>query len=61
MTLDDSTRYDIYHELDRIIVQEAVVVPLYYDQVIRFIPKGLSGLGSNPMNLLHLKHAYWVE
>lgn len=61
MTLDDSARYAKYHELDRIIVKEAVIVPLYYDQVVRFIPESLSGLGSNPMNLLHLKHAFWVD
>jgi peptide/nickel transport system substrate-binding protein len=61
MTLDDSARYAKYHELDRIIVKEAAIVPLYYDQVIRFVPESLSGLGSNPMNLLHLKHAFWVD
>ncbi len=61
ITRDDSIRYAKYQQLDRIIVEEAVVVPLYYDQVVRFIPESLSGLGSNPMNLLHLKHAYWSE
>jgi len=61
MILDDSTRYAKYQELDRIIVKEAVIVPLYYDQVVRFIPERLSGLGSNPMNLLHLKHAFWLD
>jgi peptide/nickel transport system substrate-binding protein len=61
MILDDSARYAKYHELDRIIIQEAAVVPLYYDQVVRFIPKSLSGLGSNPMNLLHLKYACWAD
>jgi oligopeptide transport system substrate-binding protein len=61
ITLDDTARYAKYQELDRIIVQEAAVVPLYYDQVVRFIPESLSGLGSNPMNLLHLKHAHWSD
>jgi len=61
MILDDSARYAKYQELDRIIVEEAVIVPLYYDQVVRFIPERLSGLGSNPMNLLHLKHAFWLD
>ncbi len=60
-TMDDSARFAKYQELDRIIIREAVIVPLYYDQVIRFIPEGLSGLGSNPMNLLHLKRAFWAE
>jgi peptide/nickel transport system substrate-binding protein len=59
--LDDSSRYARYRELDRIILREAAVVPLYYDQVVRFVPKGLSGLGSNPMNLLHLKLAFWGD
>jgi peptide/nickel transport system substrate-binding protein len=58
---DDSARYAKYQELDRIIVKEAVIVPLYYDQVVRFVPERLSGLGSNPMNLLHLKHAFWLD
>jgi peptide/nickel transport system substrate-binding protein len=31
------------------------VVPLYYDQVVRFVHTGAKGLGSNPMNLLVLK------
>lgn len=61
MILDDTARYAKYRELDRIIIQEAAVVPLYYDQVVRFIPESLSGLGSNPMNMLHLKHACWVD
>ena len=49
----------MYQSLDSIIIAEAAIVPLYYDQVIRFIPKDLEGLGSNPMNLLSLKRAYW--
>jgi peptide/nickel transport system substrate-binding protein len=59
ITLDDEARYLLYQQLDSIIIAEAAVVPLYYDQVVRFIPKDLVGLGSNPMNLLHLKRARW--
>jgi len=58
-TLDDEARYLIYQHLDRIIIEEAAIVPLYYDQVVRFIPVELNGLGSNPMNLLNLKRVYW--
>jgi oligopeptide transport system substrate-binding protein len=58
---EDRIRYAVYRELDRMIVKEAAVVPLYYDQVVRFIPEGLSGLGSNPMNMLHLKYARWTD
>ena len=58
-TTDDSLRYSLYWKMDQMIMDEAVVVPLYYDRVLRFIPAGLKGLGSNPMNLLSLKYAYW--
>ncbi len=59
--LDDEARYLVYQELDRIIIEKAAIVPLYYDQVVRFTPIELNGLGSNPMNLLSLKRAYWVR
>ena len=57
--MEGDMRKGIYQRLDSIIIGEAVIVPLYYDQVVRFIPKGLEGLGSNPMNLLDLKRARW--
>jgi peptide/nickel transport system substrate-binding protein len=37
-------------------MQDAPVVVLFYDRVLRFTRSGISGLGSNPMNLLVLKH-----
>lgn len=60
-TMEDELRYRIYQQLDSIIIAEAVIVPLYYDQVVRFVSKDLMGLGSNPMNLLSLKRACWSE
>jgi ABC-type transport system substrate-binding protein len=48
-------RYEMYRSMDRIIIDSAVVVPLYYDRVVRFTSKKLSGLGTNPLNLLTLK------
>jgi oligopeptide transport system substrate-binding protein len=52
---DDSIRHQYYRQLDRIIIREAPVVVLYYDQVLRFVRKGVEGLGSDPMNMLSLK------
>jgi peptide/nickel transport system substrate-binding protein len=51
----DTVRYKYYNEMDQIIIDDAVVVPLFYDQVVRFTNKNIEGLGSNPMNLLTLK------
>jgi len=41
--------------MDSIIIEEAPIVPLYYDQVIRLVHNNISGLNKNPMNLLNLK------
>ena len=32
----------------------AAVIPLYYDEVVRFTQKNVSGLGINPINHLDL-------
>ncbi|ATL48291.1 ABC transporter substrate-binding protein [Chitinophaga caeni] len=53
---DDSSRYEAYRAMDRIIVEEAPVVPLFYDQVIRFIQPNVKGLVNNGMNLLELRY-----
>lgn len=58
-TTEMGSRHRLYQQLDSIVMDEAAVVPLYYDQVVRFVPIGLEGLGSNPMNLLSLKKAFW--
>ena len=60
-TLNEELRYQMYRSLDQMVMNESAVVPLYYDQVVRFIPVRLEGLGSNPMNLLDLKNAYWSQ
>ena len=36
-------------------MQKAIMVPLYYDEVIRFTRKNVKGLGINPINLLDLR------
>ncbi len=45
----------LYTKMDSIIVEEAPVVPLFYDMAVRFVNKKVSGLGINPQNFLILK------
>jgi oligopeptide transport system substrate-binding protein len=52
---NDSLRVKLYQQMDEIIIENAVVVPLYYDKVLRFSQKNISGFESNAMNLLDLK------
>lgn len=53
---DDSVRVRLYRKMDNLVMEEAPVVVLYYDQVLRFVWKHIEGLGSNPLNLLTLKY-----
>jgi peptide/nickel transport system substrate-binding protein len=48
-------RRNYYHLMDQMILDEAAIVPLYYDQVIRFVQNDIIGFESNAMNLLELK------
>ena len=49
-------RKKLYTKMDSIVVEEAPVVPLFYDMAVRFANKKVSGLGINPQNFLVLKH-----
>ncbi|PKG43131.1 ABC transporter substrate-binding protein [Psychroflexus sp. MES1-P1E] len=51
---EDTIRYKLYSQMDSILVEKAPMIPLYYDEVIRFRSKSVSGLGINPFNLLDL-------
>lgn len=52
---DAAKRYSMYREMDQMLMDDAPIVPLYYDQVVRLISKQIDGLTPNPMNLLNLK------
>lgn len=49
------SREQLYTKMDSLVMQEAPVVPLFYDEVVRFTRKNVKGLGINPINLLELK------
>ncbi|CAM1333733.1 ABC transporter substrate-binding protein [Tenacibaculum aestuariivivum] len=59
--VDVEKRYKLYQRMDGIIIEEAPIVPLYYDEVIRFSQKNIKGLGINPIDMLHLKRVYKVN
>ena len=53
---NDSLRFYYYNKMDQIIIDNAVIVPLYYDKVLRFTQKNIHGLSNNPVNMLNLKY-----
>ncbi|NVO85966.1 ABC transporter substrate-binding protein [Hymenobacter terrestris] len=52
---DDTKRYALYQEMDRIIVAECPVISVYYDEVVRLTQNNVHGLTPNPMNQLVLE------
>ncbi len=55
LEMDPAKRYALYRQMDRIVVEEAPVVPLFYDMVVRFVPLEIQGFKPNAMNNLILK------
>jgi peptide/nickel transport system substrate-binding protein len=56
--VDNYDRYKLYQKMDSILIKEAPVIPLYYDEVIRFSQKKVKGLGVNAIDLLNLKEVF---
>ncbi len=52
---NDSLRNLIYLKMDRLLMSELPVIPLFYDEVLDFIQNNVSGLSPNALNLLSLK------
>ena len=52
---DVEQRARYYTEMDSLMMQDAPVVVLFYDEVLRFVNKRVKDMGSNPTNLLDLR------
>lgn len=53
---DPNERTRLYQSIDSLVMQEAPVMVLYYDQILHFTHKNVSGLRSNAMNNLDLRY-----
>ena len=52
---DDKERNEYYTKMDSLLMEDAPVVVLFYDQIIRFTQKSISGLEIPATNMLQLK------
>ena len=53
--LNDYIRHTMYQQMDNIIMEEAAVIPLFYDEVIFLTRTNVSGLETNALKSLVLK------
>ncbi|HYM95363.1 MAG TPA: ABC transporter substrate-binding protein, partial [Chitinophagaceae bacterium] len=55
ITENDSLRYKLYQQADQLMIRDAPVVPLWYDEVVRFVQPYVKGFRPNALNLLELR------
>ena len=53
---NDSLRYILYRQADQVLINDAPVIPLWYDRVIRLVQPTISGFAPNNLNWLELRH-----
>ena len=54
-TNNDSLRFVLYGRMDSLATSMAPVVPLFYDELLHFTHKDISGLQSNALNMIDLR------
>lgn len=55
LVTDDSIRNRLYQQMDNIIIEDAPIVPLWYDEVVRLVQNRVHGFLPNGLNLLELR------
>ena len=58
---NDSLRYELYREADQVMINDAPVVPLWYDEWIHFTQPDIKNFNINGLNLLELRKVYKSE
>ena len=53
---DNMKRLSMYRQMDSLVMDEAPVIVLYYDQILHFTHKNISGMRTNAMNALDLRY-----
>ncbi len=52
---NDEARYRLYQQMDRIIIEEAPVVPLWYDMALHLVQNNISNFIPDGLNMLELR------
>jgi ABC-type transport system substrate-binding protein len=52
---NDSIRYELYRQADQLMINDAPVVPLWYDKAVRLVQTRVVGFRANALNLLELR------
>ena len=58
MEENDSLRYKLYQQADQVMINDAPVVPLWYDKAVRLVQTNVKGFHPNGLNLLELRKTH---
>ena len=56
---DPNIQMELYRQADQKIIDDAVVIPLYYEKTIRFVQPYVKNFMANPMELRDFGHVYF--
>jgi oligopeptide transport system substrate-binding protein len=57
----DSVKNGLYRQMDQLVMEDAPVVPLWYDEVIHLVNPRVKGLEPNSLNLLELRRVQIIQ
>jgi peptide/nickel transport system substrate-binding protein len=52
---NDPIRYELYQQADQLIMNDAPVIPLWYDKVVRLVQPNVKNFKANALNMLELR------
>lgn len=58
---NDSVRYRLYREMDQLVINDAPVIPIWYDMAFHLVQPNITGFYPNALNLLELRRAKLEE
>ncbi len=58
---NDTARYQLYREMDQIVINDAPVIPVWYDMAIHLVQPNVKGFYPNALNLLELRKTYFSK
>ena len=58
---NDSIRYGLNQQMDQMVIDDAPVIPLWYDMAIHLVNLRVTGFQPNALNLLELRHTKIIK
>ena len=55
MENNDSLRYQLYREMDQMVINDAPIIPIWYDMAFHLVQPNIEGFYPNALNLLELR------